>query len=264
MSVIPPTALRLARDEHGFSMIEVLVSILTGLIVVFALFSILEVSMRQASRITDSVQADQLGRTALTKVVDELHTACMAREFAPVLVKSSEKELRFRTAYGETASIEGANATEHHIVWTGVWPGSGQLLDKTYRSTGGVAPNFTYEVTETPKTTVLAQNVYEAETTVEGKKVPVPIFQYDKYNTKSVSSTESALGTLLPISLKGKEATGLTEEEAKTVSAVLVTFTTAPTDNNVKLFRAAEFSNLVTFAFAAPASEATIEDGPCR
>jgi hypothetical protein len=43
-----------------------------------------------------------------------------------------------------------------------------------------------------------------------------------------------------------------------------VRFWQAPADNDLRLNRAVEFSNLVTFAFASPASEATITDGPCQ
>lgn len=252
MSVMPRTAPRLAHDERGFTIIEVLVAILTGLIVVFALFTVLEISLRQTSRITDTVQADQLGRTALAKIVDELHTACIAREFAPVQAGSTGSTLLLRTAYGEHAAVESANAAEHRIVWSSA---THKLTDYTKKSTGGTSPNFTYEAGETP--TLLGEKIYATESA--GKEVP--IFQYEKYNTKATSSSEAPLGTLLAIKPPEK---GFSSEEAATVSAVLVTFTTAPTDNNLKLFRAAEFSDLVTFAFAAPASEATIQDGPCR
>lgn len=262
MSVISRIASRVAHDDQGFTLIEVLVATVTSIVVVFALFTILEISLHQTSQITDSVQAEQLGRSALTKVVDELHSACIAREFAPVQEKSSASELRFRTAYGESAAVEGAHAAEHHIVWTGKAPGPGKLIDYTFRSSGGTAPNFIYEATETPKGgTLLGENIYEAEVVSGGKKVPVPIFQYEKYNTKSIGTAETPLGTLLAVTPPEK---GFTSGEAATVAAVLVTFTSAPTNNNLTLFRAAEFSNLVTFAFAAPASEATIADGPCR
>ena len=57
---------------------------------------------------------------------------------------------------------------------------------------------------------------------------------------------------------------GLTAEQAKATSAVGVTFSVAPTNKNIQLNRPVEFSSLVALAFATPASEATIEDGPCQ
>ncbi len=55
----------------------------TGIIVTGALFAVLEVSMRQTARITDIAQANQLGRTTMTHMVDELHSACIAAEQEP-------------------------------------------------------------------------------------------------------------------------------------------------------------------------------------
>ena len=76
-------------------------AMVVGIVVTGALFAILEVSLHQTSRITDRVQATQLGRTAMTKMVDELHSGCLAREFAPVQAGSGPKELRFATGFSE-------------------------------------------------------------------------------------------------------------------------------------------------------------------
>ena len=46
--------------------------------------------------------------------------------------------------------------------------------------------------------------------------------------------------------------------------AAIVSFTTAPVDKETTLSRSAEFSNLVTFSFSTPSSEAKISDGPCE
>ena len=59
MSPSPLTArsARLRRDERGFTLIEVMVAMVVGLIVIGALFAILEVSLKQNARITDRVQS---------------------------------------------------------------------------------------------------------------------------------------------------------------------------------------------------------------
>lgn len=243
------------RQQDGFTLVEVLVAMLTGLVVVAALFTILEVSVRQTSRISDSVQADTLGRAAMTTVVGELRSACIGREFAPVQAESSGTKLIFVTAASANALIKGEEAFEHVIEWQS-HPKGGTLIDTAYRSNGGSWPNFTFETKTPASTTVLGERERINEI---GKEA---IFRYEKYATKSSSTSTTALGTLEP--LKTKEGAPLSSEEAKAVSAVLVSFTTAPVDNNLKLFQGDEFGDLVTFAFAAPASEATIQDGPCR
>jgi Tfp pilus assembly protein PilW len=248
------------RQQHGFTLIELLVSMLTSLVVAGALFAILEISLHQTSRITDRVQATQLGRTAMTKVIDELRSACLAREFAPVREQSSTNVLRFASGFSEKAVIEPSEAFEHEIVWSGVYPGAGTLVDKAYNAKSASAwPKFEYEVTASPVNGVrVAENIYAQAR--ESKEVP--IFQYYKYSTKaSLGGTEAPTSTLTQIPLKAKETLGAS---AKSVAAVQVSFSQAPSDNNLALSRAAEFSNLVTFAFASPNSEATITDGPCQ
>ena len=266
MSVIAHLIPRRAQSEDGFTLIEMLVATATGLIVVLALFTIMEIAVRQTSRISDTVQAETLGRSTLTRMVDELHSACIAHEFTPVQTGSTGSELRFRTGYGEGTVVEGGHAFEHRIEWAGgPAPASGKLIDKSYKSTGSW-PNLVFETTTPTSSVTIGQNIYELpkpEPPVRAKKEYIPVFQYEKYAAKAAETETAGLSTLEPIELTEKKPS-LTAEEAKSVAAVLVTFATAPSDNNQKLFRNAEFSDVVTFAFSAPASEATISDAPCQ
>ena len=251
---------RLGRND-GFTIIELLMAIMTGVVVTGALYAILEVSLHQTSRVTDTVQATQLGRIAMTDVVDELHSTCLARKFAPVQEKSTSKELIFINGTGEEALLSSSKVFEHKIYWTGTYLGSGQLLDKSYPATGGSWPNFTF-TSSTPTTKILAEYAYNASELGTSKAHEIPIFSYYKYSSEAGAGTSTtpagSLAAFTPAS------SGLTAEQAKTTSAVGVTFSVAPTDKNIQLNRPVEFSNLVTLAFATPASEATIEDGPCQ
>jgi prepilin-type N-terminal cleavage/methylation domain-containing protein len=247
----------LVGDARGFTLIEVLVAMVAAVAVTGALFMILEISLHQTSRITDRVQATQLGRTAMTTIMDELHSACVAREFAPVQEKSTATELRFVTAFSEKPVIGSAEVTKHRIAWveSKAKPNFGKLVDYYYPATGGAWPKFTFE--ETPaKSVILAEDVYPKS---EAKP---EVFQYYKYATKvSQGSSEAPSSTLTSTT---PPASGFGAEEAKAVAGVLVSFATAPSNNYTALSRAAEFSDQVTFAFGAPAPEATITDGPCQ
>ena len=59
----------------------------TGIIVTGALFAILEVSTRQSSRLSNVAQATQVSRNAMTKIVDQLRSACLSTNFTPVIEK---------------------------------------------------------------------------------------------------------------------------------------------------------------------------------
>jgi len=239
-------------DESGFTLIELLVAMVTGIIVTGALFAILEVSMHQTARVTDVTQANQLGRTTMTHIVDELHSACIsANEYKPIQSTSEASKLVFVDAYSEKAEITSAHKDE--ITWN---PVTGTMVDKTYLSNGGTWPEFTFPSTATPSAGVLiGEHISQTE---NAKKEKVPIFQYFAYSTKSSTSPTAPSTTLSEEPLK-KSPLG---EEAKQAASVLINFKAAPTSNVAS--RAIELSNQVTFAFSAPAAESPVEGAPCE
>jgi Tfp pilus assembly protein PilW len=260
------TARRRVRDEHGFTLVETLVAILTGIVVTAALFAVLEVSLHQSARAADVVQASQLGRTTMTRMVDELRSSCLATEFTPIQGKSSDTALYFRNSYSEQAVPTGA--FEHEIVWN---EKAGTLTDFAAPSTGGSWPNFTYG--ELPASgTQIGEHISAQGTTVvkngEGKSetIPTPIFRYYKYATKAGNAEEATnapVGTLTQIELGSKEELGSTRAEE--VAAVLISIRAGAVDGLYTTHGGvADFSNQVTLAFGAPNPEATIEDGPCQ
>jgi type II secretory pathway pseudopilin PulG len=278
MSVTNRHPAHCARDERGFTLIETLVAMIAGIVVTGALFEIFIVSLHQSSRITDSVQATQLGRTAMTHVIDELHSACIARSYTPVQEKSNENELIFRNAYSEEATIpnvkeaeekskKGTGAYQHQIVWN---KEKSTLTDFIYPSESTSAwPKFTFPTpdyssstreaanAEPKKGILLASNVSQTETGSSKN----PIFRYYKYGETYSSGSGEPVSTLTEIT---PPTGGFTEAEANTVAAVLVSFKTAPIDNYTALSRSAEFSNQVTFSFGTPSSETKISDKPCQ
>jgi type II secretory pathway pseudopilin PulG len=253
---------RNVRDARGFTLIETLVAMITGIVVTGALFAILEVSLHQTARAGDVVQASQSGRNAMTHIVDELHSACMFSEFTPVQANSTPSQLVFRNTYSELAVPK--SASEHKIVWLkeGGSEKAGSLTDYTYPSNGGTWPAFTYSSTASPSSgTIVAEHLSEAK---NAKSEGIPIFQYYKYAT-AAGSVESGVpvGTLTPIALAaGKELGGTTASE---VASVLVSFRAGAVSPQYKARGSiADFSSQFTFAFSAPNPETKIEDGPCQ
>ena len=250
-----PRLLESARGEDGFTLIEVLVAMVTGIIVSGALFAILEVSMHQTSRVADVVQATQLGRTTMTHIVDELHSTCIASEVAPVQAGSTEKKLVFVNAYSEKAEIPSARKDE--VVWN---EATKTMTDYTYLSNGGTSPKFTYAATATPASGVLiGEHVTQTENE-KGEKVP--IFQYFGYTTKSSTSPTAPSSTLNSTPFTATEKTPLSAENALQTASVLISFKEAPPSNITT--RAFEATSQVTLAFSAPAAETPVEAEPCE
>jgi Tfp pilus assembly protein PilW len=239
--------------EHGFTLVETLVAMVTGLIVIGALFAILEVTLHQSARITDRAQATQMGRVTMTKIVNELHSACIAPKFAPVQEKSTASTLIFRSGVGREAVLE--KGYQHEIIFTaaaGTTPGT--LMDKTYQSNGGEWPNFTFPGTAT-STVKVGEYIYQTNS-------ETPVFKYYKYALTTENVSGKPVNTLVDLKIKGAEA--LTAAQANTVGAVQVTFTAGATDGNTALNRSVEMSNLVNFSFSVPTAETPIEAFPCE
>ncbi|MFZ1155372.1 MAG: prepilin-type N-terminal cleavage/methylation domain-containing protein [Solirubrobacteraceae bacterium] len=242
------------HDELGFTLIELVVALAAGVVVLLALFSILDISLRHTTAIQDRVQANQLGRVAMTKVVDELHSSCLSPGFTPVQSESTPSEMRFVSSYGSTAVL--ATAYEHRIVFTANGK-NGKLVDKTYKSNSGSWPEFKFPTTPTSEVT-LVNGVSESES---GGKA-IPIFEYYKYASASESTGALPLNTieeLKSLAEKGK----LTTTTAHETASVKMNFHTEANDRNT-LNRGVDLSAQVTFSFSVPNSETPIHDAPCQ
>jgi Tfp pilus assembly protein PilW len=270
--LISSTASSAVRDERGFTLIEVLVALITGLIVTMALFSVLEFSMNQTTRISDITQANQLGRTTMTHIVDELHSACLSADFSPIQETSTESKLVFVTGYSAEAEVpsvlgEKGGVRKEEIEWNSK---EGKLWNYSYPGTGTNGAGA-YTFSESPTKTLIGENISQS-VEPSGKKEAIPIFKYFAYATKPSSGVTVASSTLE----EGKSLTSgglaIGKEGAENAASVLISFNTATRDKNVLLGgnakvssdRSADLSSQVTFAFSAPSSEATIKAGPCE
>jgi Tfp pilus assembly protein PilW len=257
------TLVDLGHDERGFTLVETLVAMVCGLVVSAALFAILEVSLHQTARLTDVAQASQLGRTTMTRIVDELHSACIApgsTGYTPVQEGSNANELIVINAY--SANSEITTAREDKIVWNAA---AKTLTDYTRVSSAESAwPKFVFTAAWPSTGTIIGEGVTQTE---NAKKEAIPIFTYYKYATEASASSAAASSTLA----ESEPLTGtLKKEVAETVASVLVSFRTAPTagagagSRTIQTKANSDFTSQVTFAFSAPGTETTIVDGPCR
>jgi hypothetical protein len=253
-----PAGRRVSRDERGVSLIETIVAMVSGLVLLGAMFSILEVSLHQSTRLTDVAQATQLGRNTMTRVVDELHSACISPGFTPIQEGSNSKEMTVISAYSENATIGAESVRKDKIVWS---EAAKTLTDTRYQGNGGEWPKYTFPEKATAVTRV-GESVTQAE---NEKKEKLPIFRYYAYAAKAgtgTSAPSSALNEAEPLTGEGEK--GLSAKEAKTAASVLVSFRTAPPSGSTQASRSIDLSSQVTFAFSAPSSEASIKDGPCE
>jgi Prokaryotic N-terminal methylation motif len=261
---------RLLREERGLTLIELLVSMTAAVVVVAGATLVLVVALRQNTRITDAVQADGTGRTALNRIVDELHSSCtgfgsssiQAPSTTPTspLVSTGPLGLWYLTAYGNGSSGEASvkHVTQHAVVWTSTGTSNtGQALGKLtdYSWTGtGEPPNtpWTFNSVLSPATAnvthVLATNVIPATE-------PTHIFSYERYDT---TSTDKAFGELVPVVAGELPPTATT---AKRLARVTIAFTQAPARGDTRAGHTTTFSDSISLRLTP--TESNSEGSTC-
>ncbi len=247
------------RSEHGFTLIETLVAMVTGLIISLAAFTLLQVATDASSRASDFVQASQLGRTAMSHIVDELNSACVAEKATPILEKSGPYEVYFITGFSEKTEIQPSEIQRHEVYWkaSAANPEIGSLYDAKavgIRETSKDA----WEFGALSSPGVLLDADIEKPRPA-GK--PSPIFKYYEFGKETTESATSGLSAVKEITYSG----ALGKVEAEKVASMTIDFRSLPTDNSEKPGRDLELNDEVTFAFSAGFTEPTItSSGACQ
>jgi len=268
MLILPARPQLTPSAEQGTTLIELLVAMVCSIIVVGALLAILEFSLRQESAIADRVSADQVGRVAMGRIVQELHSSCTGFGATAIQAPSTTPEsplaslgptnLWLLSAFGEGAAAEKAvlsEVTEHDIKWTETGKSSpgetygstsetlGTLWDYSFTGTG-TAPNWVFPTlgVSHAKANAIAENVILP---TGGK-----LFRYYKYNSS---------GT--PEELSGSElATAATNKE---IAEVKISFTQASDKADTSKGRTASFEDSVDLRFNSTQTGTEVVNSPC-
>jgi type II secretory pathway pseudopilin PulG len=192
------------KSESGYTLVELMVAMAAGMIVIFAVTSFIMIALRHSSEVSARVDATQQARSTLFQVMDELHSACIAPQIAPVKAGSTGTSLSFIHQRGSAVAPTPVLST--------LALNEGTLLESNYSSTGGTAPNWTFA--GSPSST---RELSTSDISPTGSNTG--IFSYYDYSGGQVSSTP------LP--------TPLSEANAARTVQVDVAFTAAPTSTPV-------------------------------
>jgi type II secretory pathway component PulJ len=176
---------RLIRDESGMTLVELLVAMSAGVIVMMGITLAMIVTMRETNRVASHVDANQRARVAMTKIVNQLHSACVAPQIAPIREDSTGTMLSFLHQAGSGVAVTPVLS---RITLSGT-----TLTQSDYAVNGGAAPNWTFSST--------ASSTSQLLTNVAPISASVPVFRYYAYSSGKVSSTALAanpLGTNAP------------------------------------------------------------------
>jgi hypothetical protein len=171
----------------------------------------------------------------MTKIINQLHSACVAPQIAPVREDSTGTMLSF---IHQSGSAVAPTPVLSRISLSGT-----TLTQSDYAATGGAAPNWIFATT--------ASSTVQLMTGVSPISLTVPVFRYFAYSGGSVSATPLAatpLGTnatkAVQVNVAFKAAPG------KTVSG----------DANAQ----AEIQNAALLRLTPPGYSSTTSNLPCQ
>jgi prepilin-type N-terminal cleavage/methylation domain-containing protein len=96
----------MTRDERGFTLVELLVSMTLGLVVLGAVMNLVSTSQRSAKRVADRVDASQRGRLALNQLQQQIRAmACLPNGTRPI-VSATDTQLVFFANLDANAAVD--------------------------------------------------------------------------------------------------------------------------------------------------------------
>jgi prepilin-type N-terminal cleavage/methylation domain-containing protein len=221
------------RSESGFTLIELMVALVIGIVVSAATMAIVITSVHLSSNYNDRVDATQQGRVAMQKITQALNSSCVAT-VAPILSASDANDVWFYTLLGDSPTIQ-PNKVE--ISYTG-----GSIVMTTYPYVSGTTPNWVFSPTPSSTFTLLQY----------AQAIPsTPVFQYFGYGSGGALSTTAY------------SASPNLGSNAATTAEVEVNFVANPSDNWTAQNRSASFSDAVVLRLGTASGASSATNLPC-
>lgn len=137
------------RDERGTTLIELMVATAAGMVIMFAITTVIVVALHGSARVSARVDATQRGRIVIARIMEQLHSGCILPEIAPVQEKSTGTTLRF---VHETGSGVALTPTLSVISLS-----NGTLTQSDYKATAGPLPSWSFETSAFATRTLLTK-----------------------------------------------------------------------------------------------------------
>ncbi len=227
------------RNEAGFTLVELMVSTMIGMLTLGVTLMILQVTSQGSERVVGQVEANQRIRPPMRTIVDELHSACVSPGLAPVLAGSTEDSLSFLHAEGSSVA-----PTPDRVLLT---YSSNTLTRSRYAATGGSAPNWTFGPTpyETRQVIDRIRPAY-----LGNPGAIVPVFRYFAYQGGSLDPNP------LPTPLSAANA-------AKTVQVSVAFASGSISTAEISALNPVSVSNDISLRFTPASEGVSVENLPC-
>jgi hypothetical protein len=229
-----------AGDERGTTLVELMVGLAAGLVVFAALTTLVLLTLNTTSRVSARVNATQTARLTLTRVIDQLHSACIAPKVPPIRAGSSSSELQFIHATGSAVSPV---PTLTKITYS-----AGTLTQRDYAWKSGTVPLWAFDEASPVRTVVLSDRVAP----ITGK----PIFSY-------FGNEGGSLTTLTPETLVNGVLTLGTAKAPKVIQVTMM-FKALPVRGKLEDATPARIQGSASLRLTATSYSPTAPATPCQ
>lgn len=177
---------RRLRDESGFTLIEMLSSLIAASVVMTAIVVVTSVALNQSTRVYTKVDASERAMGKLEQLENDLHSACVVDNEPPIQLGSDSSDLEFISYFGDassptSATLNANGSITNGMIWHDLVYANGTLTDYIY-TVAGTAPNY---AEGTPLTT---NNTGIQILTNVSQNGSNPVFQYFAYQEVSNGS----------------------------------------------------------------------------
>lgn len=231
-------ARRLVHDQRGTTLTELVVGMGAGLVVMSGLIVLVMVTLNTTGRVSARVHATQEARLALTRIVDQLHSACIAPKVAPVRAGSTDSELRFVHATGGAVA---PTPTLTKITYDG-----GALTQRDYAWKSGTAPFWVFDEAAPVREVLLNDRISPIGSG--------PIFSYYGHVGGGVATTAFAAAA----------PAGLSELDASRTIQVSVAFKATPRNDNDEAATPARIQGSASLQLTASSYNPAAQSTPCQ
>lgn len=245
------------RAQHGFTFLELLVSMAIGSLLCLAAFGLIITTGRNTNRISEQIHVDQTARVALEGLMHKLHSACVVPEKPPVQANSTGSTIEFISATGEEAAV---TPVLHAIRFIAA---KEELTETEYAdSSGSTYGEWTFQSTPSGGRRLATgiQQVTEKEGATE---LVVPIFRYYEYYQENATTHVNPHPGELETEALAAEGSGLSTELAENVSKVTVAFRVAPVAAHEPEPKATKLEDTALYRLTPTSVEETASPEPC-
>jgi hypothetical protein len=204
--------MRRLRDESGMTVMEVLVASTVGMIVVLAIFAMLDSSVRMNTGVMSRTDAMQRGRLAMDVMTQELRSQVCLVDLTPAVVPgATDNSIQFYSDFSEGDGAEPP--TKRRLAYD---PATGDIKTDIYAATRQEPRNGQFSVNPT-NTNMRLEN---AKLQKNAANQNIPFLRYYAYEWKGNPPHPEATLRL---------PTPLSANDARRVARVDITFVSRPT-----------------------------------